>query len=212
MGEFLKIVLAFASVTTLTILAERYISDRAAVLVLLVSTIGLGYLYPEDVKKAASWGREHRLLTILICVAVFASIGLGIGMWITKVPPKEEVKQPPVTTAPTATPINSAPIVTAHHKSTLSHAPTNQPSLDILCQDLGNCPSKELSKRANELAAELESIVEPYYKKHKELLDYLKTIPLGTQEYSQAQARAGQTLDAERMLVMGPYRDQYHTA
>jgi hypothetical protein len=104
------------------------------------------------------------------------------------------------------------PAVEEHHNLGRSPAPPNQPSLDILCQSLADCPSKELSKRANELASELESIVAPYYKKNKELLANLNTIPLGTPEYAEAQHRAGQTIDGERMLVMGSYRRQYHTA
>jgi len=93
MAEITKIAASFIFVTALTILVERYISDNAALVVLLVSTGVLGYLYLEDVRKAIDWGREHRQMAIVVYVALFAIVGLLVGMWMTAPSTKEKALQ-----------------------------------------------------------------------------------------------------------------------
>ena len=83
-AEIIKIAASFLFVTTLTILVERYISDKAAIGVFLLSLLVLGWLGRGDLSKMVMWSHEHRQLAIVVLVVVFAAIGLGVGIWVTK--------------------------------------------------------------------------------------------------------------------------------
>lgn len=124
--EILKVVISFVCVTTLTILAERYISDKAAVVFLVASAILLIFLYRDDLNKAVNWSREHRPLAIFVCVLVFAAVGLCAGLWLTRpiasenstvTEPSQPTKSVPSPT-PQELPKKSPPVGVADAKAT----------------------------------------------------------------------------------------------
>jgi hypothetical protein len=85
--------------------------------------------------------------------------------------------------------------------------PRGQPSpLDIRCQHLADCPSVELSKRADELAAKLEKLTSPYEETRTRLIAESQTIPRGTPEFDNAQQRMSQSLKAHTISAMSEYR------
>jgi hypothetical protein len=89
--------------------------------------------------------------------------------------------------------------------------PPLKPSLDVLCQNLTDCPSPELSKRANELAAELESLVTDYQTEFNKWVARCNAIGFGKPNFQDCQDKMGITLKGETALIMGTYRDRYQT-
>jgi hypothetical protein len=83
-GEVVKVAVEFLAVTTLTILAERYLSTRAAFSVLAVSIVILCWFNWNWLKEQAHGAQEHRLAFIIACVVVFAGIGGLVGAVLTR--------------------------------------------------------------------------------------------------------------------------------
>jgi hypothetical protein len=84
--------------------------------------------------------------------------------------------------------------------------------LDILCQHLADCPSKELSKRATELASELEDIVTEYYKRRNNSIASFRAMPESEPNYAKDKEATAATIRAEEIMAMSKYREQYQSA
>ena len=97
-AKLAKIVAGFVIVTILTILAERWLSDRAAIAVLVVSLLGFGFLSQQEISQFLVWARANKPATIVGCMAVFAVIGLVIGIRATKDVKPVEAPSPPLIT------------------------------------------------------------------------------------------------------------------
>jgi hypothetical protein len=78
--DVLKLVLEFATVTVITIIAERYLSNTWAFVILGICLIGLGILHREWL---LTFAQAHRVFTILFCTVGFAAVGLGIGILLS---------------------------------------------------------------------------------------------------------------------------------
>jgi hypothetical protein len=83
-GEVVKIAVQFLAVTTLTILAERYLSSRLAVGVLAVCILILCWLNWNRLKEQIHGAQGHRTAFIVVCVVVFAGIGALVGVMLTQ--------------------------------------------------------------------------------------------------------------------------------
>lgn len=83
-GEVVKIVAGFAIVTTVTILADRLLSDKAAIVVLVISLVVFGLFSQQEINKLLEWSRDNRQIAITGCVIVFALLGLAVGLLITR--------------------------------------------------------------------------------------------------------------------------------
>jgi hypothetical protein len=99
--------------------------------------------------------------------------------------------------------------VFAQAVTTLGKPSSPPQSLDILCQNLADCPSKELSRRANELASELETLSAPYYKALEEAKTRIRAIPGNTPQYTQAQNAMEFNIHAQEIMAMDKYRQKY---
>jgi hypothetical protein len=80
------------------------------------------------------------------------------------------------------------------------------PRLDILCQNLTDCPSAELAKRASELIAKLRAIMEPYNADVQRWENALRAEQVGTPAYNNMQARMDPSVRGAATMVMGKYR------
>jgi hypothetical protein len=78
--------------------------------------------------------------------------------------------------------------------------------LDILCQNLADCPSAELAKRARELIEKLLAITEPYNADFKGWENAIRNEQPGSPAYNDLQARMTQSMRGEAARVMGSYR------
>jgi hypothetical protein len=83
-GEVIKIAAGFAIVTILTILADRWLSDKVAVAVLIVSLVIFGLLSRQEIRALLDWAPANKLATIIGCILVFAIVGLLIGLVISR--------------------------------------------------------------------------------------------------------------------------------
>ena len=108
MADILTYILELAAVTTATILAERYINDKAAVIVLLSSLTLLAIIHRN---KLRHWFAEHLLVAVSICVIVVAGIGLGIGLLLTIPARSQEAIEHSIPSGRTSAPSPSVPIV-----------------------------------------------------------------------------------------------------
>lgn len=84
-AEIVRIVFQFVTITVVTILAERYISDAWALIIL---GLCLGVLASIHRRWLLQLVQTNRVLTVMVCMVVFALIGLGVGLWITRQLPK----------------------------------------------------------------------------------------------------------------------------
>jgi hypothetical protein len=82
-GEVIKIVAGFAIVTILTILTDRWLSDKAAVFVLIVSLLIFAVLSQQEISQFRGWARGNRQIVIVGCIVVFAVLGFVVGKLIT---------------------------------------------------------------------------------------------------------------------------------
>jgi|HubBroStandDraft_2_1064218.scaffolds.fasta_scaffold05205_7 hypothetical protein len=126
-GDIVKLVAGFLFVTALTILAERWISDRAAIVVLLVSLGVLAWFQRNHVQEILIWSRGHRTLAVTICVLLFTMIGLSAGLWITR-SPTQSTKSPSPSTPPPSSPslppaVPEEPQKPANNSSALQRKP-----------------------------------------------------------------------------------------
>src|SRR5258708_13473505 len=85
--DVLKVVLEFIAVTIIAVIADRYLSDTWAFGILGICLIGLGVLHREWLLRFA---QDHRFITIALCIVAFASVGLVVGIRLTKPPPSEQ--------------------------------------------------------------------------------------------------------------------------
>src|SRR5205809_508463 len=79
-----ELILQFLGVTALTILAERYLSDKAAIGVLVICLVGLGWKHRNWLNESR---HEHRVVVVSLSVLIFAFCGLAVGLWVTKQTP-----------------------------------------------------------------------------------------------------------------------------
>lgn len=107
--EIGRIILEFGAITALTILAERYISDRAALTVLALCVVGLCVIHRQWL---LAFGREHRVVTVALVVAVFAAFGLWLGLVLTRPTPERRASA-------SATPVTHTPTTDAKSVSNL---------------------------------------------------------------------------------------------
>jgi len=77
--------------------------------------------------------------------------------------------------------------------------------LDILCQNLADCPSSELAKRAAELINRLRAITGPYDTEVLKWISALRGQQHGSPAYNDLERRMNQTLEGEKGRVMGEY-------
>ena len=83
--------------------------------------------------------------------------------------------------------------------------------LDVRCQQLADCPSPELSRRAQGYATELESISTEYFKKvDQKRGECIDNWPIGD-ERQKCLASLGKVFANEAKIQMGIYREKYHT-
>jgi ABC-type proline/glycine betaine transport system permease subunit len=87
--EVVKVGAGFLFVNTLTILADRYFSNRVAICVLVASSLVFLSFSKREIGEWIAWGQSHRTLAIGLSVLISSVIGLGIGLWLTK--PKIQV-------------------------------------------------------------------------------------------------------------------------
>jgi hypothetical protein len=102
-GELIKVAAEFLAVTMLTLLADRYLSNKAAICTLLVCAAILCWLNWGWLKEQAHGAQEHRAAIIIVCILVFAAVGALIGVMLTR--PKAEQSQQ----SPTNSEIEKAP-------------------------------------------------------------------------------------------------------
>lgn len=77
---------------------------------------------------------------------------------------------------------------------------------DIQCQELANCPSAELSKRAEELIDKLQAIVAPYDAYVRKWENVLDNEQRGSAAYNELLSKMGPSVHAEGAIVIGQYR------
>jgi hypothetical protein len=87
MAEIIKIVAGFAIVTILTILTDRWLSNKAAIVVLVGSLVVFAIFSQREISQFLGWARTNKLATIVGCVVLFAAVGFAVGMWVTKEAP-----------------------------------------------------------------------------------------------------------------------------
>src|SRR5438067_13708914 len=83
-----KALVEFVVVVTVTILADRSLSTRAAVGVLCVGLLVMGGLIGGVIKPLYEQALEfvglNKRITIVICIILGAGVGAGFGLWLTK--------------------------------------------------------------------------------------------------------------------------------
>ena len=94
-GEIVKVAAEFLAVTMLTILADRYFSNKVAIGVLVVCVAILCAFNWNWMKEQAHSAQQHRLVAISICIVVFAGIGALIGVILTHPQAQSQKTQEP---------------------------------------------------------------------------------------------------------------------
>jgi len=152
------------------------------------------------------------LLLILILMLVLN----GYELVIKELP---EVPEPPKVAFPSADPsAKEAQIASLKSQLTAARrvcltrsdrAEQSRPSLDIKCANLADCPKEELSKRANEMADLIESVVRDYQNKLEKLSAEARSVPEGSPNFAEARATLSQNVRAEGFFAMGKYKKHH---
>jgi len=84
--------------------------------------------------------------------------------------------------------------------------------LDVLCQNLADCPSKELGKRANELASEIDNLTVPFFTAFAKWTKQCNDAGFGTPDYQKCLEARGSELRGLNGLAMTKYHDRYQNS
>jgi hypothetical protein len=166
----------------------------------------------QNLPGAIRWAESKRWQRVMILVTMLLIVGMAYEVWTEPEAPR--VSLPSIDPAAKDAKI----IQQAQEIATLKQRPESCPKcearstarLDILCQNLADCPSVELAKRAGELIAKLRAIMEPYNTDVKRWENALGAEPGGSPAYNDLERRMDQSLKGEVARVMGNYR-VHHT-
>lgn len=89
-------------------------------------------------------------------------------------------------------------------------ADNRRASLDLRCQNLSDCPTGELAKRAKELIAELETVVSPYHKYREQWNAEAEAVQRGVLKVDNFNETMRSNLKAESRIVMWKYQHEHH--
>jgi hypothetical protein len=86
--HILATVVQLVATALITILIDRWVSTRAAIIALCACLVMVGYLHWTEIEPlyqgVLSWGRQNRIIAIAICGALGAAFGVGLAWVITR--------------------------------------------------------------------------------------------------------------------------------
>jgi uncharacterized protein YacL len=84
MPEAVTYLLEFAAVTTATILVDRYVSSKVALIVLVLSLILLGVVHRDRLIAFRQFAIGHRAIAVAICTVSGLLLGLVVGFLVSQ--------------------------------------------------------------------------------------------------------------------------------
>jgi hypothetical protein len=101
--ELVKAIVEFILVTVLTILADRYVSTRAAIAVACVCLALMTWLHWEKIRPVyeavLGWSKQNRITAVMLCGFLGCIAATGLGYWATaptKAQHAEKQQTPPL--------------------------------------------------------------------------------------------------------------------
>ena len=135
--DILKVTVEFLAVTMLTILADRYLSNKTAIGVLIACVAFLCFIHRTWLIAQTRTAQENRIAVIAVCTILFAGMGALVGVILTH-PSRKSLQAPNKTASKQeASPEPDSPQT---HWHGCKRAPVWSPNLMIL--DLVKAPKQ----------------------------------------------------------------------
>ena len=90
--DILKVTVEFLAVTMLTILADRYLSNKTAIGVLIACVAFLCFIHRTWLIAQTRTAQENRIAVIAVCTILFAGMGALVGVILTH--PRKSLQAP----------------------------------------------------------------------------------------------------------------------
>ena len=209
------------------LIKERQVVTGIIWIVVGLSSGLIGYYWLQIKERIANNRLYRRVIYSAMVIAILASVGLGIYRHYSPpiqpsstaraiVPIKIESPAQSGSQPQPNKPKKAQPSVNVDLRPSkpVTVGPGNQtPTLDIVCQNLAACPSKELCKRANELADKVADIETSWLQRSKANLDTLGAEAQAKNETLKSPdfvKKKNMMMDREDWMAMIEYR-KYNT-